>query len=104
MSYNSPHDRAHKGSIKIYRKIQNKFERLEREEYINKYTVLILEQLIKINEDVPNKFWYECIANENELMRFTMEYLPIATTVEQLDDLSIVFAHIKKIFNFGDGK
>ena len=100
MSYNSPYDRAHKGSIKIYRKIQNKFERLEREEYINKYTVLILEQLVKINEDIPDKYWYECITNTEELMRFAMRYLPIANTKEQRSDLSIFFEQIKKILVF----
>ena len=104
MSYNSPYDRAHKGSIKIYRKIQNRLARLERENCINKYTETVLDELVKTNEGVPNKFWYECIANENELMQFVIQYLPVATTKEQMDALSIAFDQIKKIFNFGDVK
>ena len=104
MSYNSPYDRAHKGSIKIYRKIQNRLARLERENCINKYTETVLDKLVKTNEGVPNKFWYECIANENELMQFVIQYLPVATTKEQRDALSIAFDQIKKIFNFGDVK
>lgn len=101
MSYNSPYDRAHKGSIKIYRKIQNRLARLERENCINKYIEIVLDELVKTNEGVSNKFWYECIANENELMQFAIQYLPNFTTKEQSACLSIVFEQIKKIFNFG---